>query len=67
MSSCVSFKTEEIFDNGIMGQLGGDYDDCPWIPLWMILICFMVIAFIVGYYVYKAYNPILPPPTQEHA
>jgi hypothetical protein len=66
MSSCVSFKTEEIFDNGIMGQTGGDllnWEDCScWAWSWCCL--FMILAIVLGYFLYKTNYPTLPA-TQE--
>jgi len=75
MSSCVSFKTSEIYNEGMMAQFGGDGDGEDCVRMWLgtldiMVICFIIFALIVwGAYAYYQSRPAVAavPPADQVA
>jgi predicted negative regulator of RcsB-dependent stress response len=60
MSSCVSFKTSEIYNEGMMAQFGGNGDGEDCVRMWfgtldIMLICLIILA-LIGWGIYTYYS-----------
>lgn len=68
MSSCVSFRTSEIFDGNMRGGESEVADVTDGGHSWYFWVFIVLILILLGYGVYKYFYPtIKPTQEQEHA